>query len=57
MNTFPTFRCDFLRAVALRSDDEVVTFPGNPLANWGLSVLDRKHAISRKLVEFLRAPP
>lgn len=37
----------------LRSPDETVTIPGNPLANWGLCDRDRPHAVARELAEFM----
>lgn len=54
---FNTVRIDAFPLVigSLKSDDETITLPGNPLANWGWSDQDRQHAIVRELVEFMRA--
>ena len=54
---FNTVRIDAFPLVigALRSEDEAITIPGNPLANWGMSDRDRRHAPARELVEFMRA--
>ena len=54
---FNTVRIDAFPLVvgALKSEDERVTVPGNPLANWGMSDRDRDHALTRELVEFMRA--
>jgi len=54
---FNTVRIDaFPLAIgALRSDDEIITIPGDPLANWGMSDRDREHAVVRELLEFMRA--
>lgn len=54
---FNTVRIDAFPLVigALKSDDETITVAGNPLANWGMSDVDRPHAIVRELVEFMRA--
>ncbi len=54
---FNTVRIDAFPLVvgALKSDDETITIAGNPLANWGMSDVDRPHAIVRELVEFMRA--
>lgn len=54
---FNTVRIDAFPLVigALKSDDETITIPGNPLANWGWSVQDRPHAIVPELVEFMSA--
>jgi hypothetical protein len=38
---------------ALRSEDETVTIPGNPLANWGMSDRDREHAVARDVDSFM----
>ncbi len=54
---FNTVRIDAFPLVigALRSEDETITIPGDPLANWGMSDRDREHAIARELVEFMGA--
>ncbi len=54
---FNTVRIDAFPLVigALGSDEETITIPGNPLANWGMSDVDRPHAIVRELVAFMRA--
>lgn len=54
---FNTVRIDAFPLVigALKSDDETITIPGNPLANWGMSDRDREHAPVRELVEFMNA--
>ena len=54
---FNTVRIDAFPLVigALKSDNETITIPGNPLANWGMSDRDREHVVARELVEFMRA--
>jgi hypothetical protein len=54
---FNTVRIDAFPLVigALHSDNETITIPGDPLANWGTSDHDREHTIVRELVEFMRA--
>ena len=53
---FNTVRIDAFPLVigALKSDNETITVPGNPLYNWGMSDRDREHALVRELVEFMR---
>jgi hypothetical protein len=38
-----------------RSEDETITIPADPLANWGMSDRDREHVVVRELIEFMRA--
>jgi hypothetical protein len=54
---FNTVRIDAFPLVigALRSEDEAITIPANPLATWGMSDRDREHLVARELVEFMRA--
>lgn len=54
---FNTVRIDAYPLVigALRSEQETITIPADPLANWGMSDRDRPHAVVRELVAFLRA--
>jgi Sugar-binding cellulase-like len=54
---FNTVRIDAFPLImgALKSDDETITIPANPLANWGMSDRDREHALVREMVEFMRA--
>ncbi len=54
---FNTVRIDAFPLVigALRSDDESITIPADPLANWGMSDRDREHAIVGELVDFMTA--
>jgi hypothetical protein len=37
----------------MSSDREELTIPADPLANWGFSDRDYKHAVARELVEFM----
>jgi len=54
---FNTVRIDAFPLVigSLRSESEAVTITGKPLANWGMSDRDRKHLVTRELVQFMRA--
>jgi hypothetical protein len=54
---FNTVRIDAFPLVigALKSENETITLPGDPLANWGMSDRDREHAPVRELIEFMRA--
>ena len=54
---FNTVRIDAFPLVigALQSENETITIPGDPLANWGMSDRDREHAVVRELVAFMRA--
>ncbi|QGQ98378.1 hypothetical protein EHS13_27575 [Paenibacillus psychroresistens] len=54
---FNTVRIDCypLTIGLLNSEEEEVTILGEPLANWGVCDVDRKHSIVRELVEFMQA--
>jgi hypothetical protein len=54
---FNTVRIDAFPLIigALHSEDERITIPATPLANWGMSDRDRQYAPARELVEFMRA--
>jgi hypothetical protein len=53
---FNTVRIDAFPLVidGLKSLDETVTIPAEPLANWGFSDRDRPHAVARELLDFMR---
>jgi len=52
---FNTVRIDAFPWIVgqLARPDEIVTVPGEPFANWGMSDRDREHAILDELVEFM----
>ena len=52
---FNTVRIDAFPWIVgqMNRPDEMVTIPGNPLANWGMSDRDREHAVGFELADFM----